>query len=41
MAEAHDADESVYAEYALGFVDTPIYPQKSVLQHLIIPFEIE
>ena len=44
MAEAHGADDSneaAYAEYAFGFVDNPVYPKKSVLQNLIIPFEIK
>ncbi len=33
MAEAHgsdDSDEAAYVEYAFGFVDNPIYPEKSV-----------
>ena len=43
MAEAHNldnSDEAAYAEYAFGFVDNPIYPQKSVDHQTIIPFEI-
>ena len=43
MADAHASENSydaVYAEYAFGFVDNPVYPKKNVDYHLIVPFEI-
>ena len=44
MADAHAVGASyaaVYAEYAFGFVENPVYPKKHIDYHLLVPFKIE
>ena len=43
MAAARGADDndiSAYAEYAFGFIEDPVYPERKIDNSRIIPFEI-